>query len=956
VFPRFSVKREGIAIQDHLTEVAPPVAQPGREERLLQIVAGLAAELRPQAKPVVTLDTRLEQDLGLDSLSRMELLLRIERAFGVSLPEQALVSAETPQDLLLFLRHAAPALAPRAHERRPLTQGASASPAQAQTLLDVLDWHLSAHPGKLHIHLYGEGDTVEDLTYLALKQGAQKVADGLAQRRLEPGQAVAIMLPTSKDYLFSFFGILIAGGVPVPIYPPGRLSQIEDHLRRHGGILANSQARWLITVPEAKPLSLLLRAQSGSLRGVVSVAELTASSGAVEHPTRKGSDLALLQYTSGSTGSPKGVALTHANLLANIRAMGTAMQIRGEDVFVSWLPLYHDMGLIGAWLGSLYFGLPLALMSPLAFLARPARWLWAIHRHRATLSAAPNFAYDLCARKLQDADLEGLDLSGWRIAFNGAEPVSADTLDAFTSRFAPHGLRREAMTPVYGLAECAVGLAFPPPARGPLVDVIQREPFVRGGDAVPASSGQSPVLKMVCCGRPLPEHEIRIVDSTGREVGDRVEGRLEFKGPSATTGYFRNPEQTRKLFNGDWLDSGDFAYIALGEVYITGRVKDLIIRGGRNIYPYDLEQAVGAIPGIRKGCVAVFGSTDAASGTERVVVLAETTQTDEQAREGLVRAINGAALDVLGMAADDVVLAPPHTVLKTSSGKIRRAASREYYERRGLHIRPAPVWLQFAHLAVSAVLPELRRRLRGVAALAYAAYAWTVLFLVATPVWMIVAFARRPGLARFACYYAAILASKLTAIHISITGRERLPSAPHVLAANHASYVDTILVAAALPPEHRYVYVVKGELAQRWIPRRFLEGLDAAFVERFDAKHGVEDLAHVEEAVRSGASPVFFPEGTFDRQPGLREFRLGAFLLAARTGVPVVPVGIRGARSILRDVSWFPRLGAAAVVIGAPIMPAGNDWAAAVQLRDRVREEILRLSGEPERLASIAKR
>ena len=938
-------EREGIAIEDRLTEVARPAAQAGPEERLLQIVAGLAAELRPQAEPIVAPDTRLEQDLGLDSLARMELLLRIERAFGVSLPEQALVSAETPRDLLLLLQHAAPAPAPSAQERRPLAQGASASPVQAQTLLDVLDWHVSAHPGKLHIHLYGEGDTVEDLTYLGLKQGAQEVAVGLAQRALEPGQAVAIMLPTGKDYLFSFFGILIAGGVPVPIYPPARLSQIEDHLRRHGGILENSQARWLITVPQAKPLSLLLRAQSRSLRGVVTVPELTANSGTVEHPARKGSDLAFLQYTSGSTGSPKGVALTHANLLANIRAIGAAMQIRGEDVFVSWLPLYHDMGLIGAWLGSLYFGLPLALMSPLAFLARPARWLWAIHRHRATLSAAPNFAYDLCASKLRDQDLEGLDLSSWRIAFNGAEPVSADTLDAFTARFTAHGFRRETMTPVYGLAECSVGLAFPPPGRGPLVDVIQREPFMRGGNAVPARAGQSPVLRMVCCGRPLPGHEIRIVDSTGREVGDRVEGRLEFKGPSATSGYFRNPGETRKLFNGDWLDSGDLAYIADGEVYITGRVKDLIIRGGRNIYPYDLEQAIGAIPGIRKGCVAVFGSTDAVSGTERVVVLAETTQTDEQERERLVRAIDATAVDVLGMAADDVVLAPPHTVLKTSSGKIRRAASREYYEHRGLRLRPAPVWLQLAHLATGAVLPELRRRARGVAALAYAAYAWAVLILVTTPMWIIVAFARRPRFARFTCHYAGMLASKLMAIRISVTGRDRLPATPHVLAVNHASYFDAIILAVALPPEHRYVHVVKGELAQRWIPRRFFEGLDAAFVQRFDAKQGVEDLAHVEDAVRGGGSPVFFPEGTFDRQPGLREFRLGAFLLAAHTGVPVVPVGIRGARSILRDASWFPRLGAAAVAIGTPIAPTGDDWAAAMQLRDRVREEILRLSG-----------
>jgi 1-acyl-sn-glycerol-3-phosphate acyltransferase len=926
------------------------VQQDSREQRLLQIIAGLAAELRTQHRPTVTLDSRLEQDLGLDSLSRVELLLRIARSFGVSVPERALVSAETPRDLLLLLERAAPA--PGASDRtlRLLTQGPSAFPTEARTLVEVLDWHVAAHPSKLHVQLYGEGETVEDISYLALKEGAQAVAAGLAAHGVEPGHTAAIMLPTGKDYLFSFFGILIAGAIPVPIYPPRRLSQIEDHLRRHIGILANSRARLLITIPEAKPVSLLLCAQVDSLRGAVTVPDLTVHAAASHPIARAASDLAFLQYTSGSTGSPKGVSLTHANLLANIRAMGTAIQVREQDVFVSWLPLYHDMGLIGAWLGSLCYGIPVALMSPLAFLAWPARWLWAIHRHRGTLSAAPNFAYDLCARNLEDRDLEGLDLSSWRIAFNGAEPVSADTLERFANRFSAYGLRREAITPVYGLAECSVGLAFPPLDRGPLVDVIEREALMRSGNAVRAKTDGPRALRVVSCGRPLPAHEIRIVDSTGREVGDRTEGRLEFKGPSATSGYFRNPAQTRKLFRGEWLDSGDFGYSVNGEVYITGRVKDVIIRGGRNIYPYDLEETVGAIPGVRKGCVAVFGSADPLSGTERLVVLAETRETAQPAREHLMHAIHTAAVDLLGIAADDVVLAPPHTVLKTSSGKIRRAASREYYERRGTRLRATPVWLQFLRLGLGALLPELRRSLRGIVVFLYAAYAWIVLFLVAIPLWILVALARRPPLARAACHMAARLLSRLTGMRISIAGLQNLPDTAHVLACNHASYVDAIVLGAALPPSHRYVYVAKREFAQQWIPRLFLDGLEAAFVERFDAKQGVEDVVHVEEAARAGASPVFFPEGTFDRQPGLREFRLGAFLVSARTGLPVVPVGIHGARSILREATWFPRLGAATVAIGAPIAPEGNDWAAAVKLRDRVRAEILRLSGEPDRV------
>jgi acyl carrier protein len=936
-------------------ETAPEQCVPvqvDRDQRLLDLVGTLSAELHAQAPPAVTLDSRLEQDLGLDSLSRMELLLRIERAFGVALPEQTLVSAQTPRDLLLFIGRAGAPAATVSRELRPLAQGPSLTPAQAQTLTEVLDWHVSIHPNKLHIYLYGEQDTAEEITYAALREGAHNVAAGLVARGVEPGQTVAIMLPTGKDYLFSFFGILIAGGIPVPIYPPARWSQIEDHLQRHAGILDNSQARLLITVPEAQPLFVLLRAHTGALRNIATPAELAACAAVESHVSRSASDLAFIQYTSGSTGNPKGVSLTHANLLANIRAMGTALEVQSHDVFVSWLPLYHDMGLIGAWLSSLYYGLPLALMSPLAFLARPSRWLWAIHRHRGTLTAAPNFAYDVCARKLQDADLRNLDLSSLRVAFNGSEPISAESLDAFVARFASYGLRREALTPVYGLAECSVGLTFPLPGRGPLIDLIERESFVSNGAAMPAVAGDPQAMRMVSCGRPIPGHQVRIVDATGREVGDRIKGRLEFKGPSTTSGYFRNAEQTRKLFRGDWLDSGDFAYVADGEVYITGRVKDLVIRGGRHIFPYDLEQAIGNIAGIRKGCVAVFGSPDPVSGTERLIVLAETREAAGQARERLMREINAAAMAVAGVTADDIVLAPAHTVLKTSSGKIRRAASREYYERRGPRMRPAPAWLQFARLGAAAVLPELRRRLRGIATLLYAGYAWAVVFMVAIPTWTLVALARRPDFGRRVCHYAARLLGRLLGIRIDVSGLSNLPRTQHLVASNHGSYIDAILLAAVLPPQLRYVFVAKREFARQRIARLFLRGIEAAFVERSDAKQGVEDVAAVEEAVRKGALPLFFPEGTFDRQPGLRDFRMGAFLVAARTGMPIVPLGIRGARSILRDGTWFPRWRPAALAIGTAIAPTAHDWPAAVALRDRVRAEIARLSGEPGRTST----
>lgn len=273
-------------------------------------------------------------------------------------------------------------------------------------------------------------------------------------------------------------------------------------------------------------------------------------------------------------------------------------------------------------------------MSPLAFLAWPERWLWAIHRFRGTMSARPNFAYELCVKRIADARLAGLDLSSWRLAFNGAEAVSADTITRFAERFAPYGFRSDAVTPVYGLAESSVGLLFPPLGRGPLIERVRREPFMLHGQALPAAADDPNPLRFVACGRPLPGHEVRIVDETGLEVGERVEGRLEFKGPSATNGYHRNPEQTERLFHGAWLDTGDRAYSARCDVFVTGRVKDIIIRGGRHIYPDEVEEAMGALSGARKGCVAAFSSADPQSGTERLIVLAETCETADAAHIG----------------------------------------------------------------------------------------------------------------------------------------------------------------------------------------------------------------------------------------------------------------------------------------------------------------------------------
>jgi 1-acyl-sn-glycerol-3-phosphate acyltransferase len=916
---------------------------------LIEMIRQLAAELHPSRAAIPSsLDGRLEQDYGFDSLGRVELFLRIERRFGVSLPETVMAEAETPRDLLRAMLAASPVHPAHAGaiERVSALAVESETPDEAVTLPEVLAWHVRRHPDRPHIVLQDEEGGERTVTYAELDQAARAVAAGLIERGLEPGRAVAIMLPTSVEYFFSFFGILLAGGIPVPIYPPARASQIEDHLKRHAGILSNALTRALITVPQAKPLALLLKPRVDTLKDVVTPEELMRPGAPAAVHRASPQDIALLQYTSGSTGNPKGVVLTHANLLVNIRAMGRAMRVTPADIFVSWLPLYHDMGLIGAWMGSLTYGFKYPVMSPLSFLARPERWLRSIHRHGGTLSGGPNFCYELCLRRIQDADIEGLDLSTWRFAFNGAEPVSPETINAFIKRFARFGFRPEAMAPVYGLAEATLGVGFSPPGRGVKIDRVDREIFTSGGRAVPVPQEHKDALSFVACGMPIPGHQIRVVDGSGRELPERAEGHIQFSGPSVTSGYYRSPELTRNLLHGEWMDTDDYGYVAEGDIYITGRIKDTIIRAGRNIHPYELEEAIGNLGGVRKGCVAVFGSRDERAGTEKIVVLAETRETDSAKREALSGRINDLAVSLVGAPADDIMLAPPGTVLKTSSGKIRRAASREVYESGGSRGRRA-VWLQVVRLTWSAILPQARRSLRTAASWLYGGYALLLLGVIGSLTWIVCAVLPRPQWCWQLSRRTGRLFFALIGTPLAVRGLEHLPSGrPCIMVVNHQSYLDGPVIASALTEPRSFV--AKRELLDHWVPRIFLKSIDSAFVDRLDAQRGVEDTGRFAVSARGGQSLIVFAEGTFRRMPGLLPLRMGAFVIAAQAGVPVVPVTIRGTRSILRDGQWLFHRGRISVTFSAPIEPTGNDWNAAIQLRDAVRAEILRLCGEPD--------
>jgi fatty-acyl-CoA synthase len=971
--------------------VATPSAQldrPATRERVLDVLRSLLIELGSEgALPMLGPSSRLDSELGLGSLERVELLARLEAEFGVRLPDRVAAEVNTPEELTAAVL-AAPGASSVVEEapsalrtsvtvqklhRATTDEGVFA----AQTLIDVLRYRAQHDAETVHLHITEEsesGDKLFTLTFAELYAAAQSCAAELARRGVPPGGRVSLMLPTSRAFFVSYAGILLAGAIPVPIYPPFRADRIEEYAERQSAILNNAGVCMLLTFRRAEAVAKLLKPRVRSLDNVADAEKLIIAADNAPPPApgalpahisgsrvRKGSDLALLQYTSGSTGDPKGVMLTHANLLANIRAIGEAVQLTSDDVGVSWLPLYHDMGLIGAWLTLLHFGTPLHVMSPLAFLTRPERWLRAIHQHRGTITAAPNFAYELCVRKIADKDIDGLDLSSLRAALNGAEPVNPETLERFEQRFAKYGFRREAQLPVYGLAEASLAVTFPPLNRGPRVDYVERETFTAQGRAVPTPAHSNPIA-FVSSGTAVPNHEVCIVDESGNEVPDRTEGFLWFRGLSATSGYFNNPVATETLFpagqattsESSWVNTGDRAYRAEGEVFVTGRVKDIIIKGGRNLYPHEVEELAGRADGIRKGCIVAFGLKDQGSGTERLVVVAESRESDPARRSAIAAAITNEISQGLGLPPDRVELLLPGSIPKTSSGKLRREETKQLYLAGTLNVKKAPAWLQIARLGTSGALKSVFQNAvagikRGLEIL-YGLY-----FIVVFVLWIIPTCA---GVLFFRDYRAAGRYTSaalrflffLAGIRVRVSGKEHMntPGAK-VYASNHTSYFDVLPLMMGLGVPYRFV--AKSEVHGMPFIGTFLRKMNHLSFVRSDADSRREAVQQIESSLRQGDSVFVFPEGTFVPEEGVRPFQLGAFNAAVATGAPIIPVSLAGTRRFLRDGTYLPRPTSVTITLSPPLLPKiaapdSSDWHQVVRLRDAAREQIARFSGE----------
>jgi acyl-CoA synthetase (AMP-forming)/AMP-acid ligase II len=584
-----------------------------------------------------------------------------------------------------------------------ILRGPPAPPPRHPTLVRALEAAARDPSGVTFVDLH---EREVHLPWADVLRRARAAAGALAALGVAPGDRVAIVLRTEPAFLDAFFGAWLAGAVPVPLYPPVRLGRMDEYAAATARMLAVAGARVVVSGGGTRRLLGGPVERARPPLGCVDAAELAGGSPGTVREVRP-DDLGLVQFSSGSTVDPKPVALTHAALAAHADVLVAATAPGPEDVLVSWLPLYHDMGLIGALLGAMSYPGPLVLVPPEHFLARPALWPRAVARHRGTISAAPSFAYAYLAERVTDADLAGLDLSCWRLALDGAEPVSAEAMRRFAARLAPNGFDAGALVPVYGLAEAALAVTFARPGGRGVGRGIDPVRLARDGVAVPGDR------EVASVGAPVPGVEVAIRTEDGADAGEGRLGRIHVRGPSLMAGYLGDPAATAAVLRGGWLDTGDLGFVLGGELHVHGRAKDVVVVRGANRAPEEFEAALAGVPGLRPGCAAALGFVPDAAGGEELLLLAERRRGTAERDAEIEAAARRAVLDRTGVAPHAVVLLAPGTLPRTSSGKLRRQEALRRWTA-GTLAPPAPVTrLRLALLAARSSLALRRARRRS---------------------------------------------------------------------------------------------------------------------------------------------------------------------------------------------------------------------------------------------------
>jgi acyl-CoA synthetase (AMP-forming)/AMP-acid ligase II len=568
---------------------------------------------------------------------------------------------------------------PKPSARSALLESTTPARPPHPTLLCALDAGAREDVPWLTLHNTEAKAEPKTLTLRQLRESAHRYAHLLHNSGVQRGDRVLLLLPTGSAFIEAMLGTMLAGAVPVPLAGNLTFGAVERYLHNLKGIADSAEARLLITSGRMRETIAGSAELCERFRHVLTPESLE---GLGVHqglwPSISETDTAFIQYTSGTTGKPKGAVISHRALVSNAYGIAHGLQIGPESVGISWLPLFHDMGLIGVVLTSIAHPYPIHLMPPERFVMQPRGWLELIAKARGTLTAGPNFAYEMAVAR-SGGPLESLDLSCMRTMLNGAEPVHEATLERFVNHYAPARLRNDVMLPVYGLAESTLAVAFPSLDKRLHSMRVDREALESQGRAIPSDSPQA--RSLVSVGVPLAGTSFGIFDDTGRLLPEGEVGEIRVRSASLMDGYFHNEEASREALSDGELRTGDLGVIRNGLLYVTGRKKDLIIKGGRNIHPYDVERIAERVNGMRMGGIAAFARPNAKTGTDDLVLAAETMDADDATRERIQREIRGEVLAVLGVKVDDVHFCRVGTLPRTTSGKLKRKACATLFTR-----------------------------------------------------------------------------------------------------------------------------------------------------------------------------------------------------------------------------------------------------------------------------------
>ncbi len=537
-------------------------------------------------------------------------------------------------------------------------------------------------PEKVALYLLESGKPDQTITYGSLIEGATAYEAALRQHGVGAGEAVVLILQHGRAHVDAYFGVILRGAIPsvMPFLTEKLLP--ERYRAELAALIEIIQPAAIITYAEFEAEVRAALKPEDSVRAVIVAENVPPVSPPVfdtfEGLRRAPQDIVLLQHSSGTTGLQKGVALSHQAVFNQLKSYSQAIRLTQQDVIVSWLPLYHDMGLIAGFLMPVLLGIPLVLMSPFEWVRAPYKLMQAVSRYRGTLAWLPNFAYNFCTQKVRDRHLEGVDLSSWRAVINCSEPVRWESHQLFLERFVPYGFKSEALAASYAMAENVFAVTQGGIDAPLTVDVIDRQAFESKRRAIPAQAGK-PAIKMVSNGLPIPNVQVRIVSDDGKELGERQVGEIALQSNCMLTGYYRRPDETQKAFLDGWYLTGDYGYLLNGELYVSGRKKDLIIVGGKNIYPQDLERLAMAVDGVHPGRVVAFGVFDEVSGTEEVVIVAEVDTDGAAERRRIAENVHWEVRRGSAIVPRQVHLVGPRWLIKTSSGKTARGANRDKY-------------------------------------------------------------------------------------------------------------------------------------------------------------------------------------------------------------------------------------------------------------------------------------